>query len=191
MSFCYHSINTSGLWNVISINVSPPPFQFFFRKTFLRLKKSSFPILTKAQNFSTKEYQWISTSVVVFMNLINKISPLFRPTFLQPKTFLSLASIRSLTNLISIVNQITLESSMLLFVLTVPLAIVMILSHVLSTNGFDNFVNPITLTIFAFTQLLLPSHFLEKRFLFDVGFNCKILITMQLVLMISFLVNPL
>ena len=88
-------------------------------------------------------------------------------------------------NLINIGNQITSASSVLLSVL-----IVMMLSHSLITNYFSNFVKPITLTIFALTQLLLPPLLLEKRFLFDVGFNCKIMITMQLMLMISFSMNP-
>ena len=88
-------------------------------------------------------------------------------------------------NLINIGNQITSASSVLLSVL-----IVMMLSHSLITNYFSNFVKPITLTIFALTQLLLPPLILEKSFLFDVGLNCMIMITMQLILLIFFSMNP-
>jgi len=80
---------------------------------------------------------------------------------------------------------------MLLFVLTVTLAIVMILAHVFIANFFSNFVDPITLTIVALTQILIPPLLLEKNFLFDVGFNYMIIIIIitQLMLIIFFLVN--
>ena len=73
--------------------------------------------------------------------------------------------------------------------LTVTLVIVMILSHVLTTNCFSSFFNPITLTIFALNQILIPPLLLVKRFLFDVGFNCMITITMKLMLIIYFSMN--
>ena len=123
------------------------------------------------------------------MPLINYISPLDHPTSLRPNSFLSLALIRSLSNLLSIVNQITLVLLMLLFVLTVTLATVTILSNVLSTNFFKNFVNLTTLTIFALTQILIPPLLLVKNFLFDVDFKCMTMILMQLMLRISFLMN--
>ena len=68
---------------------------------------------------------------------------------------------------------------MLLFVLNVTLAIVMILSHVLSTNFFSSFVNLTNVTIVALTQILIPPLLLVKRFLFDVGFNRMVMILMQ------------
>jgi len=123
------------------------------------------------------------------MTLINSISPLVHPTFLHPNSFLNLASIRSLFNLISIVNQITLALLMLPFVLTVTLVIVMILLYALSTNYSNDFVNPITLTIFASTQILILPLLLAKRFLFEVGFKGITMILMQLMLMISLLMN--
>ena len=54
---------------------------------------------------------------------------------------------------------------------------------------FQQFVNPISLIIFALTQIPITPLLLGKCFLFDVGFNCMTMILMQLILMIYFLMN--
>jgi len=122
--------------------------------------------------------------------MINSISPLVHPFYLHPNSFLSLALIRSLLNLILIVNQITLALSLLLFVLTVnasdcndPITCskYQMIHRFRKPDHFDN----LRLDLILLFQLLL-----KKRFLFDVGVHCMILIKMQLMFIISFLMNP-
>ena len=129
----------------------------FFRNVFFRLKNSTFPILIKALNFFTNEYQWISNSVIIFMARINEISP-----FVHPKLF-SKSSINTLPAQSYFRRKPnTMAFFMLLIVLTVTLGIVMILSHVLNTNHFSNFVHSVIPTIFALIQIRIPALLLEK-----------------------------